>query len=331
VYCALDREFSEPILQYFTTETTIRVDPRFDTEANKSVGLYQELIREADRPRCDVFWNNEILGTIRLQQQGLLEPFIPETVPLPRREDGPASVSKDTLPRNMVATDHTWYGFAARARVFIVNTELVSEHESPRSLFDLVEPKWKGKCTIAKPFFGTTATHMVCLFNVLGEDQATRFLDHLRANEVQFVAGNKSVAQRVARGDFAFGLTDTDDAILEANEGRPIRIIYPDSEGHKDYPRMGTLYLPNTVSIIKGAPHKDQAKRLAQTLLSQKVEQKLAEGGGYQIPLNPKAHVKLHPMIRRPESLRMMDVDFENVATKWESVQRLLRDKLGLE
>src|SRR5881392_1994883 len=75
VYCAHDREFAEPILHDFAKETGLEVVPRWDTEANKSVGLYEDLVRERDRPRCDVHWNNEILATIRLERQGILQAY----------------------------------------------------------------------------------------------------------------------------------------------------------------------------------------------------------------------------------------------------------------
>src|SRR5438874_11801534 len=75
LYCAQDREFAESILADFTTRTGLAVDPKYDTEADKSVSLYEELRREKDRPRCDVHWNNEVLATIRLKVAGLLEPY----------------------------------------------------------------------------------------------------------------------------------------------------------------------------------------------------------------------------------------------------------------
>src|SRR6266446_4804900 len=62
VYCAHDREFAEEILEDFHRASGLEVVPRYDTEANKAVGLYEDLIREAGRPRCDVHWNNEILA-----------------------------------------------------------------------------------------------------------------------------------------------------------------------------------------------------------------------------------------------------------------------------
>src|SRR5262245_20515306 len=108
LYCAQDREFAEAILDDFTRGSGVAVTPRFDTEANKSVSLYQDLVREARRPRCDVHWNNEILATIRLQRQGLLEPY--------------RSPSAEPFPDVWKAKDGTWTAFAARARVLIVNT-----------------------------------------------------------------------------------------------------------------------------------------------------------------------------------------------------------------
>src|SRR2546428_6061911 len=74
LYCAQDREFAEDLIAEFNRTNGIEAVPKFDTEAVKSVSLYIELVKEKKRPRCDVFWNNEILNTLRLQKQGLLEP-----------------------------------------------------------------------------------------------------------------------------------------------------------------------------------------------------------------------------------------------------------------
>ena len=77
VYTALDSQFSEPVFEAFTAETDCDVRPKFDTESTKTVGLANAILAEAQRPRCDVFWNNEILNTLRLQKAGLLEAYNP--------------------------------------------------------------------------------------------------------------------------------------------------------------------------------------------------------------------------------------------------------------
>ena len=103
----------------------------------------------------------------------------------------------------------------------IVNTKAVRERERPKSIYDLLDAKWKGKIGIAKPLFGTTATHAACLFAALGEEKAKEFCRQLKANDVQILSGNAQVAQAVAGGQFAFGLTDTDDAIGMVEKGEP--------------------------------------------------------------------------------------------------------------
>jgi iron(III) transport system substrate-binding protein len=314
LYCAQDREFAEGLLRDFTTESGLAVDPKFDTEANKSVSLYTELVHEKDRPRCDVHWNNEILSTLRLQRQGLLEPY-----------DSPSATP---YPASAKAPDHSWHAFAARARVLLVNTKLVPEAERPRSLLDLTDPRWKGKVAMAKPQFGTTATQAACLFEVLGPEKARAFYRGLKDNAVQVVAGNKQSAEGAGQGRFAVGLTDTDDAIAEVKAGNPVAIVFPDRDGHKDHPRMGTLYIPNTVTVVRGCPNPSGARKLVDYLLGARVEKKLAEGESCQIPLNPEVKADLPREIERPAgsggTVRAMQVDFGKAADLWDEAQAFL-------
>src|SRR5579859_4406365 len=175
VYCAHDREFAEAILDRFTADTGLRVAVKYDSEANKAVGLYEDLLREAARPRCDVHWNNEILATIRLQQQDILAAY--------------ASPAAEPFPARFKAKDHTWTAFAARARVLIVNTGKVTREDMPKGLWDLTEPRFKGQVAMAKPLFGTTATQAACLFAAWGEAEAEDFYRKLHANGVEIVPG----------------------------------------------------------------------------------------------------------------------------------------------
>ena len=69
VYCAHDSLYSKQILEEFERQTGIPVSIRFDTEATKSLGLVNLLIREKAYPRCDVFWNNQVLGTLDLRSE----------------------------------------------------------------------------------------------------------------------------------------------------------------------------------------------------------------------------------------------------------------------
>jgi iron(III) transport system substrate-binding protein len=309
VYAALDAEFSRPIFSDFTEQTGIAVRPKFDAESTKTVGLTQLILQERNRARCDVFWNNEILNTLRLQRQGLLEVYRPTIA--------------GQYPEAFRSPQGTWHGFAARARVLVVNTELLSEAEWPRSIRDLADPKWSGRCGIAKPLAGTTATHAACLFAHWGDDEAKKFFRALNANDVSVLSGNKQVATWVSGGQLSFGLTDTDDAIIEKEKGLPVEIVYPDQEEGG----LGTLFIPNTLAIIQGGPNPESARRLVDYLLSPEVEAKLAAGRSAQIPLNP--HVKAKVRVQTPQTVKPMQVDFQQAAEKWDAAAEFLRDEFA--
>jgi len=309
VYCAHDREFAEEILDDFARATGLDVVPRYDTEANKAVGLYEDLIRESERPRCDVHWNNEILATMRLQKRGLLEPY--------------RSPAADAFPPQFRADDDSWHAFAARARIILVNTELVPEKERPTGLKDLTQPRWRNRVALAKPQFGTTATEAACLFQAWGADAARAFYEKLHANGVHIVAGNKQVAVGVGQGQFAAGLTDTDDAMAEIDAGWPVALIFPDRAAPAGQ-EAGTLFLPNTAAAIRGCPNPAGARKLVDYLLSPEVEAKLAQCKSRQIPLNPKVHVALPKEIETPRSVRSLPVNFAAAAGLWPDVQAFL-------
>lgn len=315
VYCAQDQEFAEGVFADFATGSGLTVTPKFDTEANKSVSLAAELEADAGRPRADAHWNNEILATIRLARKGIYEPYTsPNAVPFP------------TWTK---AKDGTWQAFAGRARVLIVNTNLVPEADRPKSLLDLTDPKWKGKVAIAKPQFGTTSTQAACLFEVLGSEAAKQFYRGLKANDVQVVPGNKQTATGVSEGKFAVGLTDTDDALIELNAGKPVAIIFPDRDGHPNHPRMGVLYIPNTLAVVKGGPNPAGAKKLIDFLLTPETEAKLATGGGFQIPLNPDVKAELPKALLTPSQVKTMTVDFDTAADLWDEAQEFLRNEFA--
>ena len=108
VYSALDEEFAFPILNAFerSTDHETGVIPKFDVESTKTVGLVNRIIAEQDKPVCDLFWNNEIMHTVRLQKLGAFA-----TLEL--------GFAVRVIPTDMVARDGTWCGFAARARVLL--------------------------------------------------------------------------------------------------------------------------------------------------------------------------------------------------------------------
>ena len=300
VYTALDEMYSRPILDQFETDTGIQVKAVYDTEAAKTTGLVRRLLGERSRPRADVFWNNELAQTILLKNEEILSPY-----------KSPMRTGLDTAFQDEAGY---WTGFAGRARVIIYNTDLIEDPS--RSIQDLLDPRWKGKAAIANPLFGTTATHAAALFTLWGEERAAEFFTALKANDIAVLSGNGAVRDLVAQGEYAWGLTDTDDAHGGVEDGYPVKWHYLDQEGD------GTLFLPNTVSLIVGAPHADEGQRLIDFLLSPEVEIALANARSHQIPLREGIE---HPLANTKSFLRTLTLDWEAVAAAMEPTSKWLQ------
>jgi iron(III) transport system substrate-binding protein len=271
----VDRQQSEPILEQFEKESGVRVRAVYDTEAAKTTGLVTRLLAESARPRCDVFWNNEPVQTLLLAQRKLLDSYQP--------------AAAADIPSDCKDPAGCWTGIGTRARVIVYNTRYVRPDQLPQSIFDLADPKWRGKVAIANPQFGTTRTHVAALFAVLGPERTQQFLKDLLANQVRIVDGNAMVKNLVARAHpdaspVYLGLTDTDDVRSGQADGEPVDMIYPDQENGS----FGTLLFASTVSVIRGAPHPQSARSLADYLVSPRVESQLVAGWAGFLPVRPR-------------------------------------------
>lgn len=303
IYCALDQVHSEPLLRRFEAETGLRVRMEFDVEAHKTVGLVERIRAERARPRCDVFWNNEIANTVALADEGLLASY-----------DSPSAAD---IPESFRDPQRRWTGFAARARVFIVNTDLVPDPSVLTGMQDLLAPRWAGRVVMAAPLTGTTLTHFAALWDVLGEEAVLDYLESARDAGVHIVKGNGHVMRLVRDGQMAWGWTDTDDYNVAREGGYPVTVVYPDQGG------LGTMVIPNTVAILADAPHPKAARRLVDWILSEDVEAELAAGRSAQIPV--RASVPHPATVRSLDEFDVMKVDF--TATGKEIGARLERFK----
>jgi iron(III) transport system substrate-binding protein len=297
VYCALDQEHSEAILGEFTRQTGIRVQPSFDNEQTKTVGLMRRIQAEKSHPRCDVFWNNEIVNTIVLKNSDCLQPYV--------------SPSAADIPATFKDPEGYWAGFAARARVFIVNSEKCSAEQRPTTLQDYLDSGRENQWCIAKPIAGTTATHAAVLFHLWGTEEAKSWFERAKANGAAILTSNGQTMRQVRGGQFPYGLTDTDDFNVARLDGYPVEMVYPDQGDGQ----MGCLVIPNTVSMIRDAPHPEEAKKFIDFVLSKEVERMLAFARSAQIPV--RGDVECPPHVTRASDLKVMEVDFGKAAEEY--------------
>jgi iron(III) transport system substrate-binding protein len=238
VYTSQDEVYAEPILNDFEKQSGIQVKTVFDSEAVKTVGLVNRLLAEKSNPQCDVFWNNEEFRTRQLASKG---------------------VFRDT---------NAWTRLGYRTRRIVINTNFIQAAAAPRAWSDVTNKIWFHKVALAYPLFGTTSTHFQALRQLWGDAAWQSWCHALAANAPFVVDGNSVVVKQVARGEAWIGLADSDDIADAQQEGAPILALPVTPE---------TLFLPNTVAVIKNCPHPEAAQKLYDFLRDKKTSQRLVD------------------------------------------------------
>ena len=302
VYCAHDSVFADSILKAFESKTGIRVQVRYDEEASKSLGLTNLLIAERNQPRCDVFWNNQTLGTIRLQQEGLLAPCDPSLF--------------SHIPAQFKDPNHQWAGFAARLRVFIINTEQMPATDE--AVQTALAADSLRNVAIAVPLFGTTLSHYSVLCDHMGFEPLQAWHRSLQERGIREARGNGAVKDLVAEGACSLGFTDTDDVFAALDAGKPVamRPVRLDSGQ--------TICLPNSVAMIHNCPHPENAVTFIRYLLSPEVELALAQSASRQIPLGPVDAAQLPEEVRQLMEWAADGVSLEGAAKQDRKVMEWL-------
>jgi len=166
VYTSVDQVYAEPVFKAFERASGIKVLAVYDAEAAKTSGLVNRLIAETAKPQADVFWNSEFAQTIALKEKGVFAPIRP--------------ASAADIPEQFKDPQGYWYGFGARARVLIVNTEAYPQG-GPSSVFEFMDSKTASKkWGMAYPLFGTTLTQAAAMYVLLGDAAAQDFYQRLK-------------------------------------------------------------------------------------------------------------------------------------------------------
>jgi iron(III) transport system substrate-binding protein len=299
LYCAQDQEYAEPLLKQFEQETGVRVKALYDNEAVKTVGLANRLLAERNHPLCDVFWGNEELRTRQLAAQ------------------------------NVFRETNGWTAFGYRSRRIVINTNLVAFAEpapnpsqegsndgartnassppgrgqgwvAPRSLLDLTNALWRGQVALAYPQFGTTGTHMNALRQLWGEARWLAWCRGLVANGTKLVDGNSVVLKLVGRGEAAIGLSDSDDILAGQREGLPVAMLPLGPE---------SLLIPNTVGVIRSAPHAAAAEKLRQVLQRRDVVEKLVAAHALESVESPVDRTARDGLLQPDWAVILRDLD----------------------
>lgn len=253
LYTSFGADLYNPIAEAFEKETGIKVDIVFAGTGE----MLNRIKAESANPQGDV-----MLGGGAESYEAFREQFEAYKI----KEDA-------LIPAGMKAPDHLWYGYNALPMVIMYNKNLVSESEKPTTWKELADPKWKGKVAMADALkSGTSFVQILTIGTVYGTEPKSLNWDMIKAvvNNAKVLGSSSLPPTGVDAGEYALALTHENAGWKYAKAGGPVGMIYP-----KD----GTASIPDSVAVIKGAQHPQNA-RLFMDWLFTKAGQQLAVAKG---------------------------------------------------
>ena len=147
---------------------------------------------------------------------------------------------------------------------------------------------------------------------VWGKEKTENFFISLKNQGLDIAQSNGQTRDKVVEGTKRIGFTDTDDVNDALVKKKSVAMIYPDQADGQ----IGTLVIPNTAMLIKGAKHEADAKKLLDYLISEKTESNLAYAKSAQMPLLPG--------VDRPKNVPSVD-SIKPFAVSWEEIYQNLK------
>jgi iron(III) transport system substrate-binding protein len=270
VYCTVQEEWCRPMVSAFEKKFGIKV-----LMTRKSAGeFYAQIKAESANPRGDIWWGGTGDPHLQAAEEGLTEPY----------KSPMLAQLNDWAVRQAEQSQYRTVGIYMGALGYSYNTEQLKKRNlpEPKCWADLVKPVYKDEIQVANPnSSGTSYTMLATLVQVMGEDKAFDYLKALHKNVNQYTKSGAAPARAAATGESLIGITFQHDAVVQAVNGAPVKIVSPCE---------GTGYEIGSMSIIKGAKNMENAKKWYDWALTPEAQEIGAKAKvSYQAPSNKDA------------------------------------------
>jgi iron(III) transport system substrate-binding protein len=241
LYTAGPEGLAKNIAGAFTDKTGIRVDVYQATSGD----VLARLEAERAKVRADVVVLASWGEGLTVRQRGFVEPYTsPEVRKLrPQWSDG---------------------GLAAQggaALALVVNSNEIKKEQQPRSWFDLAGPLWKDSVTMPDPTLSGSAAEFMAVFVQIHGEKAWQFFANLARNGLSVPGPNNAALNPVLTGAKKATIAGVDYISYgQIAKGEKLAIHYPSE---------GTVVALRPIFVQQGAPHRDEARKLVDFMLSE--------------------------------------------------------------
>ncbi len=207
--------------------------------------------------------------------------------------------------------DGLWTAYMTNVMVSAYNTRQIKKEEAPRTVEDLLKPRWKGKLTMDSQsyvWFGT-------MLQYLGEEAGLRFMRQLNEQNISHQRGRRLMTQLVAAGEFDMAVETNLNSVLTLNkQGAPLSFA----------PIQPYFLSPSLVFMSANAPRPYTGALFIDYLLSE-------DGQKIVVTTN---RMPAHAKVKSPESqvLEGQDVrtpDIFDIGKRYQAIGNRYREIFG--
>jgi iron(III) transport system substrate-binding protein len=224
----------------FTAKSGIKVDVYQATSGD----VLARLEAEKSKPRADVVVLASWGEGLAVRERGLVDAY--------------SSPEAKKLRREWVDGGLAAQGGAALA--MILNSEQVKKEQQPQSWFDLAAPFWKDSLTMPDPTLSGSAAEFIAIFVQVHGQRAWKLFEDLARNGLAVPGPNNAALNPVLTGAKKGTISGVDYISYgQIAKGEKLAIYYP---------KEGTVVALRPVFVQKDAPHREEARKLVDFILS---------------------------------------------------------------
>jgi iron(III) transport system substrate-binding protein len=243
---------------------------------------------KAGRMQSDIFDGTSAVAA--LKKENMVVKWLPDGV--------------SRLPKEYVDPEGYWVACNLYINTPAFNTTLIKPGTEPKTLAELLDPKWKGKIVWGTSNSASAGPGFVGLMLLeMGQEKG---MDYLRAMAKQNIAGAavsaRQILDQVVAGEYSIALQMFNHAaVLSAQQGAPVQWI----------PMNPALLNFNVVGLTAGGPHPNAGKLLEDFVISREGQELYKNAAVLTVdpdvaPFDPSLRpdgVKLRAIAMTPESL----------------------------
>jgi iron(III) transport system substrate-binding protein len=265
LYNGQHEQTTDALVKAFEAKTGVDVKVRNDDEDV----LAQQIEEEGTHSPADVFFTENTPPLARLDEQGLLSRVDASTLA--------------RVPSKDSAKDGAWVGVSARLSMLVYNTDDLSPSQLPTSIYDLADPKWKGKLDIA-PGETDFAPIVTSIAEDKGDAAAVSWLEAIKENAGSHQdPDNETLVANVNKGVTQLGVINHYywyRLRKEVGPGNVHSALATFANGDDGY-----LLDVSGAGVLKSSQHQAAAQALVDFIVSAQGQKVLTDSDSWEYPL----------------------------------------------